>query len=150
LANDKVTSSVDFYIKLAYESTFEPGKAVYKEILEDGMLRRIEEVNPKKACELRIEKLKKALEEEESKLNNLKTLELMEKTTPKKQNKKTFDPRLEKKRLEKWEEKKDILLKQYKSNNLDFNKVANIFFFDNVNETKEWLIPKLQEAELYA
>lgn len=150
MANDKVTSSVDFYIKLAYESTFAPGKAVYKDILEEGMLRRIEEVNPQKACELRIDKLKRALEEEEAKLSSLKTLELISKDSHRKQNKKTFDPRVEKKRLDKWEEKKDILLKQYKSNNLDWNKISGVFLFDNANETKEWLLPKIQEAELYA
>ena len=144
MPNDKITSSVDYYIKKAYESTFEPGKVIYKDMIEEGMLKRIEEINPIEACKLRIDRYKRLLEEEESKLDDLKDLEKTLKRS-KKQNKKMVDPRLEKIRIEKLTPIKDNLTYQVNKGNADWKKVSEALLFDSANEAREWVITKLQE-----
>lgn len=145
MPTDKVTSAVDYDIKKAYESTFERGKAVYKEMIEEGMLRRIEEFNPKQACKLRIERFKQLLAEEEAKLLDIEEFERMEKINRKKSVKKVVNPNIEKTRLEKYEPIKHNIATQVMKGNIDWKRVSDAFFFDSVNEAKEWTISKLQE-----
>jgi hypothetical protein len=148
LASDKVTIAVDYQLKHAYEMTFPPGKAVYKEILEEAMLNRIEEVNPVKACELRIERLRKMLADEEHKLDDYNILEQMKKLETKKQSKTKVDPALEKMRLDKFSVNKLTIAKQVQKGNADWKKFAEVYLFDTPNEAKKWTMVQLQEAEL--
>ncbi|AAM07181.1 predicted protein [Methanosarcina acetivorans C2A] len=127
--------------------TFESGKAVYKDLLEEGMLRRLEEVNPIQACELRIERLKRSLEEEETKLANYRLLDQMSKTETKRQTK-NVDPSLERLRLEKFEKWKESLAIQVSNGKIDWKTNMTIFLFDSLSETREWVLSKLKEADL--
>lgn len=145
MPNDKVTSSVDYRIKRAYESTFESGKAVYKEMIEEGMLKRIEEINPVAACKLRIERYTQLLQDEKDKLEELEDLEREAKRTAKKQ-KKAQNDKLDQFRVDKFQDKRDALLVQYNNGSLDFSKNADIFRFNNVKDFKDWIIPLLNEA----
>lgn len=148
MPNDKVTSSVDWKIKRAYESTFETGKAVYKDMIEEGMLKRIAEVNPIEACKLRIERYQRLLDEEEAMMEDLKDIERMEKRKAKTQPENIQNPEIEKKRFEKFESKKEIYANQIRTNSQDWTKIASALWLDNANEAKSYVLPKLQEAEL--
>lgn len=143
MSSDKITSAVDSKIKHEYDATFENGKVAYKEMIEEGMLRRIEEFNPIQACKLRIERYNKLLEDETKKLNDLLDLEARSKSAQI-----SFAPELEKKRIEKFESKKDIYANQINNHSQDWGKIANALWLDNANEAKAYVIPKLLEAEL--
>lgn len=147
MVSDKVTTTADLKLKLEFEMTFGSSKVDYKKALEEGMLKRIEEVNPVKACEMRIEKLKRILEEEEAKLANYKLLEQMEKITPKKQTK-NVDPNLERLRLDKFEKWKESLAFQVNTGNIDWKKIMEIYVFNSTTEAREWIISHLKEGEL--
>lgn len=124
--------------------TFEDGKAVYKDLIEEGMLKRIEEINPIKACQLRIERYKRLLDEEEAKLANLQLLDKMSKLDPKKK-KRTIDPKIETMRLTKFNQLKPNLASQVRRGNADWGKIAEVFVFDSTSEARDWTITKLQE-----
>ncbi|MCK9616159.1 MAG: hypothetical protein M0R48_11825 [Candidatus Omnitrophica bacterium] len=145
MPTSKITSSVDYYIKEAYEATFDPGKVVYKDMIEEAMLKRIEEINPLKACKLRIDRYKQLLHNEEDKLDELEDLEREAKRSARKQNQ-AQNSELDHFRTEKFHDKREALVIQYNKGSLDFTKNAGIFRFTNVNEFKEWIIPLLNEA----
>ncbi len=109
------------------------------------MLRRIEEIDPIKACKLRIERYKLLLAEEEAKLEELENLERMTKLESKKQKKKTVDPKVEAIRLSKFNKLKPNLAKQVRNGDTDWKRVAEAFIFDSATEAREWIISHLQE-----
>lgn len=147
MPNDKITSSVDYYIKRAYESTFEPGKVVYKDMIEEGMLKRIEEVNPMEACKLRIERYERLLEEENAKLGDLKDIERTLKRESKTKAKKA-DKGLELTRLKKYDPIKSYLAYQVEKGNVDWKRTAEVLLFDSITDARQWVINKLQEEGL--
>ncbi len=135
---------MDYDIKEAYEATFDPNKAVYKDMIEEGMLKRIEEINPIEACKLRIDRYKKLLRDEETKLYELEEFERKNKRN--KQQAETQKQELDHFRITKFHDKKDVLLTQYNNGVLDFTKNAGIFKFKNASEFQEWITPLLTEA----
>jgi len=143
LSTSKITSAVDSEIKDKYDATFERGKVTYKEMVEEGMLRRIEEFDPIEACKLRIDRYNKLLNEETKKLDNLLNLEARNKSTQA-----SFTLELEKKRIEKFESKKDIYATQINNQSQDWGKIATALWLDNANEAKAYVIPKLIEVGL--
>ena len=143
MSTSKITSAVDSEIKDKYDATFERGKVTYKEMVEEGMLRRIEEFDPIEACKLRIDRYNKLLNEETKKLDNLLNLEARNKSTQA-----SFTLELEKKRIEKFESKKDIYATQINNQSQDWGKIATALWLDNANEAKAYVIPKLIEVGL--
>lgn len=147
MVSDKVTTNADLKIKLAFEMTKEKHQKNYKDALETGMLHYIADVDPILACELRIQKYETLLQDEQQNLANLKLLSQIQKSEPKKQHK-SFDPGLERLRLDKFESKKSTLTLQLKNGSLDWTKTSKVFMFNTPGEAREWIMPKLQEAEL--
>lgn len=143
MSTSKLTSSVNSEIREKYDATFEKGKAVYKEMIEEGMLKRIEEFNPIEACKLRIDRYNDLLKDETEKLEKLMEIENRRKET---QNNKITE--LDKKRLEKFENKKEIYATQYKNDSQDWVKIAHALWLDNAKEAKDYVIPKLVDAGL--
>jgi hypothetical protein len=143
---DKVTTNMDLELKAAFQSLQFLHKKDFRAAVERGALEFIAEVDPEKALELEISLLEKQVMEKREALAQYRVIK--NSNAQLKQVKKNEDPSLERMRLEKFEKWKESLVIQVSNGKIDWKTNMTLFMFDSIPETRDWILTKLQEAEL--
>lgn len=134
----KITTVMDLDIKSKFDMAIATHHKSYKDALELGALKILEEIDPETAAELRIQKYSKILNEEEEKLKNYRLLKQMNKQEVKQQN--IANSRIDRTRLEKYEENQKNLAVQVNKGTIDWKIIAspNILNFKTPYEAEIW------------
>jgi hypothetical protein len=138
----KITTEIDPYIKQVYESMKDKLGVTYKEILEEGILAKIKDVDPIKVEEIEIMRLEFQLSAHKMHLATLKvsSLQLKEKTATTQNTNGIESER------EKWFRKKAPgLAKAIDEEWINWPHVAKNGPFKSAQEAKEWVLNHLPE-----
>lgn len=138
----KITTEIDPYIKQVYESMKEKLGVTYKEILEEGILAKIKDVDPIKAEEIEIMRLEFQLSAKKMHLATLKvsSLQMKEKAaTTQNIN------GIEAERMKWFQKKASGLAKAIDEEYINWPHVAKNSSFKSTQQAKEWVMNHLPE-----
>ena len=138
----KITTEIDPYIKQVFETMKNELGVTYKEILEEGILARIKDVDPVKAEEMEIIRLESQLSAHKMHLASLKvsTSQVKEKTSPR------GDLHgIEAEREEWFLKKAPEISKAMKGPGVIWTTIAKRGPFVNAKQAKEWVFNHLPE-----
>lgn len=138
----KITTEIDPYIKQVYESMKEKLGVTYKEILEEGILAKIKDVDPIKVEEIEIMRLEFQLSAHRAHLATLKvsSLQVKEKAATT-QNTNGIEAE-----RERWFQKKAAgLAEGVDKNTVYWPTIAKRGPFKSASEAQEWVLNHLPE-----
>jgi hypothetical protein len=138
----KITTEIDPYIKQVYESMKDKLGVTYKDILEEGILAKIMDVDPVKAEEIEIMRLEFQLSSHKMHLATLKVgaAHVKEKTAS---AQKTNG--IEAERQEWFRQKASTMAEAVDKGWINWENVVKKGPFNSVKEAKEWILTHLPE-----
>lgn len=139
----KLTTNIDLDIQTAFKLTETIHGKTFRDAIELGALTIISEVDPEKACELKILKMEQMLAEERQALANYQLIKQIKKPEVKKQEDEA--EKLEKYREEKYQENLQMFKFQAKKPHLfDWGKLQDVFRFKNRVDTEDYIKGRLK------
>jgi N-dimethylarginine dimethylaminohydrolase len=138
----KITTEIDPHIKQVFEGMKDKLKLTYKDILEEGILAKVKEVDPIKVEEIEIMRLEFQLSAHKMHLATLKvsSLQVKEKAATT-QNTNGIEAE-----REQWFRKKAaIMAKAVDEESINWQHVAKNGPFNSAKEAKEWILNHLPE-----
>lgn len=138
----KITTEIDPYIKQVYESMKDKLGVTYKEILEEGILAKIRDVDPIKVEEIEIMRLEFQLSAHKMHLATLKvsSLQMKEKAATTQNTN-----GIEAEREEWFKERAPIMAKALDGPGVVWETVAKRGPFADAREAREWILNHLPE-----
>ena len=142
----KVTTTIDSIIKSSFESTQHIHNKSYSEILEEAMLRVLEEISPLEAMHMAIINKEKELADLHFKYAELELLVKQEKARKKAEPQVNHElsDYLEEFRTEKFEKTRDSNITLWKKGDINWKKVISSYQFSSIDEAKEWFARKIE------
>jgi hypothetical protein len=142
----KVTTTIDPYLKSAFEATNSLHNKSLAEVLEEGIEQTLEDISPLDAIKLEISKTEQKLSELRPKLAELEIMDQQNKASRKKEKEERVDEQLQDKRMQKFRQEIDsalVLLR--KGYDLNWKKMAPKYQFYNMNEFKKCYFKTMNE-----
>lgn len=138
----KITTEIDPYIKQVFEGVKDNLGLTYKDILEEGILVKIMDIDPVKAVEIEIMRLELELS---AKKMHLATLKVSAAAVKEKRAQSNKAPDMEPQRQEWFAKRAAKLARGIKLKSVIWENVAQNGPFTSAKEAKEWVLSHLSE-----
>lgn len=148
VTRSQVTTTIDPYLKAAFEATREAHEMDYNEVLEKGIKEILMKVDPVSFLEHEVARMD--LERNE-KVQDISRLKMMKELQPPQDEDIKKQEVLQKLREEQFLNDQESLTRQYLRRDLNWYRIIDIFEFKNEREAREWFrkrIPKIDSKEV--
>lgn len=138
-----MTTTIDPYLKAAFEATREAHEMDYNEVLEKGIKEILMKVDPISFLEHKVASMD--LERNET-VHDISRLKMMKELQPPEEEDIKKQEELQKYREELFLKDEESLKRQYLRRDLNWFRIINIFEFDSEKEAKEWFRKRISRS----
>lgn len=139
----KITTEIDPYIKQVFEGVKDNLGLTYKDILEEGILAKIMDIDPVKAVEIEIMRLELELSDKKM---HLATLRVSASAIKEKSAQSNKAPDLEPQRQEWFSKRAAKIARGIELKNVNWELLSRNGPFTSAKEAKEWVFSHLSEC----